>query len=320
MIPIEKLAKLAPRHRLRKAANVLTELERLLLGSELERLLLGSELERLLLGSELERLLPGTEPEPSLPGIRVGSGQAAAAVQTAAAYAARLASLIAGDTSAPEPVREAARRLHLMASMASDTQGRAGGQPGDSRALVRSVDALRHALLAATGQAPADWDLINPSTGRPDAASRRVHPGLRVYLEDLRSPFNLGAIFRTADAFGVEELLLSPMTAEPGHPRSQRSAMGAVELVPWRRSPLAELDGSEGVFALELGGQSIGDFEFPRRGIAIIGSEELGVSAEALSKCSLGVVSIPMSGAKASLNAAVAFGILMHAWTGAIDN
>lgn len=184
--------------------------------------------------------------------------------------------------------------------------------------LLRAVDSLRHALLAATGQAPADWDLLDPRSGAPDSGSRRVHAGMQVYLEDLRSPFNVGSIFRTADAFGVDELLLSPDSADPGHPRAQRSAMGAVELVPWRRLALSALAESAAaglpIIALELGGEDIASFSFPEKGIVLLGSEELGLSGEARSLASYGTVSIPMSGAKGSLNVAVAFGVLMYAW------
>jgi TrmH family RNA methyltransferase len=198
-------------------------------------------------------------------------------------------------------------------SVVAPARALAAAEPG--RSVVREVDALRHALLAATGQSPADWDLLDPATGRPDPRVRRVLPGVRAYLEDLRSPFNVGTIFRTADAFGVEELLLSPACADPNHPRARRSAMGAVELLPWMRRGLEGLAGEEGLFGLELGGEPIDLFPFPARGIAVIGSEELGLSPEARALCGLGVVSIPMSGAKGSLNVSVAFGILMHAWT-----
>ena len=56
-------------------------------------------------------------------------------------------------------------------------------------------------------------------------------------------------------------------------------------------------------------------FPFPKRGICIIGSEELGVSPAALEKAKYGCVTIPMKGLKASLNVGVAFGILMRKWT-----
>lgn len=68
------------------------------------------------------------------------------------------------------------------------------------------------------------------------------------------------------------------------------------------------------VFALETGGTDINEFKFPPRGICIIGSEELGVSPEALARATYGIVTIPMKGLKASLNVGVAFGILMQKW------
>ena len=91
--------------------------------------------------------------------------------------------------------------------------------------------------------------------------------------------------------------------------------MGAVDLVSFRRAGLTSIAEELPVFALELGGDSIESFDFPQRGIVVLGSEELGISREAREICTYGTVSIPMSGAKASLNVAVAFGVLMHAWT-----
>lgn len=273
MIPPAKFAKLAPRHRLRKAALVLGEVERGLLGAAAER------------SSQL-----------------VG-------------YAAELAPLCAAAARSLAPqTEEEGRQLEIVGAAAATLRGLVPAYCSAEEA-ARAVDGLRHALLAATGQACADWDLIDPRTGLRDPGRRLVHPGVRVYVEDLRSPFNIGAIFRTADAFGVEEILLSPLAAGPRHPRALRSSMGAVDLVPWRRAELAELSGPDPVFALELGGTQLADFSFPERGIAVIGSEELGVSPQAIARCSLGSVSIPMAGAKASLNVAVAFGILMYAWS-----
>jgi len=219
-------------------------------------------------------------------------------------YARKLGSLVAVTAELPASAKTAAQRVE--ACVEAD--------------LLRAVDALRHALLAATGQAPADWDLIDPSTGKPDSGSRLVHPGMKVYLEDLRSPFNIGSIFRTADAFGVEELILSPSSADPRHPRAERSAMGAVDLLPWRRAALESVDGEQPFFALELGGEDLDTFEFPERGTVVLGSEELGVSPEARELCTYGIVSIPMSGAKGSLNVAVAFGILLYAWSRALGH
>jgi len=226
----------------------------------------------------------------------------------AALYAASLASYLAADAEFPEALRplaaEASSALAALARTPSSTE------PG-----LRALNRLRHALLRESGQAPADWDLLDPASGRPDAASRRVFPGVRAYLEDIRSPFNVGSMLRSADAFGLEELILSPEAADPGHPRAARSSMGAADLVSWRRSGLEALDDCGGrAFALELGGIPLDEFDFPEEGIVVVGSEELGVSAEARAKCGLGLVSIPMRGAKGSLNVGVAFGILLNAW------
>jgi TrmH family RNA methyltransferase len=91
--------------------------------------------------------------------------------------------------------------------------------------------------------------------------------------------------------------------------------MGSVELVPWRRSSLDCISKEIPIFALELGGTELDLFSFPPEGIVVLGSEELGISREVKELCRYGTVSIPMSGAKASLNVGVAFGILMYAWT-----
>ena len=128
-------------------------------------------------------------------------------------------------------------------------------------------------------------------------------------------------MFRTAESFGVEKIFLSPFCADPLHRRAQRTAMGCIDIVPWERREffnapeIPELPYP--VFALETGGTSISDFSFPQRGLLIAGSEELGVSPRALAAAdaSLGRVSIPCYGAKASLNVSVAFGITVQAWS-----
>jgi RNA methyltransferase, TrmH family len=285
MIPLNKLAKLSPKHRMRKAALVLGELERSLL-----------------------------EGRPSLEAPEHASDE------ELRRWASGLAELLAGEGDCPQAVRAASAALKTASAQTGTELGPAYSGTVPESSFLRSIHNLRHSLLVASGQAPADWDLINPRTGQPDSSSRKVVPGFRAYLDDLRSPFNVGSIFRTADAFGLEELLLSPSCADPLHPRAQRSAMGAVDLVPWRRSSLDRISREIPIFALELGGQNLDEFVFPREGIVVLGSEELGISREARELCSFGTVSIPMSGAKGSLNVAVAFGILLYAWTSFISD
>jgi TrmH family RNA methyltransferase len=185
----------------------------------------------------------------------------------------------------------------------------------DSPALIRSVNALRHAILSALHAEPAEWDLLNPKTGLLDRSGLGTL-AMDVYLEDVRSPFNVGSIFRTAEAFGARRILLSPRTPLPTHPRAVRSSLGAATALPWEQAEVTAVETMAGVFALELGGKPIDGFTFPRSGIVLVGSEELGLSPDALRLADgqFGRVSIPLGGAKRSLNVSVAFGILMHAW------
>ncbi|MCL2069723.1 MAG: TrmH family RNA methyltransferase [Treponema sp.] len=192
----------------------------------------------------------------------------------------------------------------------------------DEGELRRALNTVRHVLLAQTGRYQADWDFIEID-GVLDPSKRRPFAGMQVYLEDIRSPFNVGSMFRAAESFGAEKLWLSPLCADPRHKRAQRTAMGCVDLLPWERFPQDPFDGSVAAeflagpfFCLETAGTPLADFSFPPRGILIAGAEELGVSPLALAaaEASLGRVSIPTRGAKGSLNVSVAFGIVMQAW------
>ncbi|MBN1798450.1 MAG: TrmH family RNA methyltransferase [Spirochaetales bacterium] len=185
--------------------------------------------------------------------------------------------------------------------------------------LLRVLNDLRHEILSALGAEPAEWDFLDFDRGLLDRASRIVLP-LRVYMEDIRSPFNVGSIFRTAEAFAVKHVYLSSHTPLPTHKKAAKTARGCEKIVDWSVEPLSVLEKNVGVFALELGGTPVHEFTFPKRGTVLIGSEELGLSPEALAlaDAGLGRVSIPMAGAKRSLNVATAFGILMQSWYTAI--
>jgi RNA methyltransferase, TrmH family len=195
---------------------------------------------------------------------------------------------------------------------------------GTESEIRRMLNSVYHLLLSETGRTRADWDFVN-SPGVLDPSKRKPFAGMQVYLEDIRSPFNVGSMFRAAESFGVEKIWLSPFCADPRHKRAERTAMGCVDVLPWERLPhdpftaTAERPFSErSIFALETGGTPLENFSFPKRGILIAGSEELGVSPTALAAAdaSLGRVSITCYGAKGSLNVSVAFGIVMQAWAG----
>jgi TrmH family RNA methyltransferase len=183
--------------------------------------------------------------------------------------------------------------------------------------IRRALNTICYLLLAETGRYQADWDFLG-NDGVLDPSKRHPFPGMQVYLEDIRSPFNVGAMFRAAESFGAEKIWLSPLCADPRHKRAGRTAMGCVDILPWERLSVETKAGPfiGNLFALETGGVPLKDFIFPSRGVLIAGSEELGVSPGALAAAdaSLGRVSIPVFGAKGSLNVSVAFGIVMQAW------
>jgi TrmH family RNA methyltransferase len=185
---------------------------------------------------------------------------------------------------------------------------------------LRTCNYARNQLLQIIGTFPAEWDLvIAPHNTDTTIKKREFYPGVMVYAEDIRSPFNLGSIFRTAEAMGAEKVLLSPFCTDPNHPRAIRSAMGCIENLPWERCSLDDIPKEIPVFALETGGTTLSEFQFPKNGVVIIGSEELGVSPEALKRANGNCVTIPMKGMKASLNVGVAFGVLLQAWVSSIN-
>ena len=242
-----------------------------------------------------------------------------------AQYFYDLAGLLAEDKEFPNAALEA-----LKAAQGIFLSSVSKGGTGEIR---RALNSIHHILLAKTGRIQADWDFFSEA-GVLDSSKRKTFSGMLVYLEDIRSPFNVGSIFRAADSFGIEKIWLSPLCADPRHKRAERTAMGCVDIIPWERfqkEPFSEATqaftengkqacppefSSGPFFALETGGTPLPDFSFPKQGILIVGSEELGVSPPALAAAdaSLGRVTIQTMGAKGSLNVAVAFGIVVQAW------
>ncbi len=187
--------------------------------------------------------------------------------------------------------------------------------------LLRICNNLRHLLLKNLKEEPADWDFPaqQTNTNKNEAVTNRKILPFEIFLDDIRSPFNVGSIFRSSESFGVSKILVSPGTADPTHKRALRTSMGCTDIIPWKtveNADLRSMQEHKNIFALELNGTPIDQFNFPDSGIAIIGSEELGVSPECLKIAdnSFGRVSIPISGIKGSINVSVAVGILMYNW------
>lgn len=160
---------------------------------------------------------------------------------------------------------------------------------------------------------------------RYEAGSDRPTPRIArcdelvVVLDDLRSQWNVGAIFRSAEGLGWGAVHLVGITPMPPAPGLSRVALGAEEQLPWDyHARVLELHAAlvaRGfTFVLLEQTDDAVDLEqlaVPEKLALVVGNEVGGVSAELLSCCPKRVA-IPMAGQKASLNAAVAFGIAAH--------
>jgi tRNA G18 (ribose-2'-O)-methylase SpoU len=136
-------------------------------------------------------------------------------------------------------------------------------------------------------------------------------------LDNIRSAWNVGSMFRTADAIPLAGLFLCGVTATPPRPDLEKTALGATLTVPWdyweNTSEAVAALRSRGVqvIALEQTEDAVPHHEFTYTFplCFVVGHEVRGVSPEVLANVD-GAVEIPMSGTKRSLNVAVSFGVL----------
>lgn len=148
-----------------------------------------------------------------------------------------------------------------------------------------------------------------------DAAVGKPMP-LIVVVDSVRSAFNLGGIFRTAECFGVRELVLCGYSPLPDQLSVAKAALGAEKLVTWRyaediRSVLAELKAlGTSCFALETvaGAPDIATFAWPFPCALVLGNERFGLDPDVVAACD-GAVRIPLYGRKNSLNVVTAFAV-----------
>lgn len=137
-------------------------------------------------------------------------------------------------------------------------------------------------------------------------------------LPDIRSRFNVGAFFRTADGAGVQRVYLTGITPTPPHPQIDKVALGAEKYLPFEKvkqtARLIKKLKAEGyqIVALEQSFQSVSydQPDFREKVALVVGNEVKGLPKRILSLADL-TVEIPMYGRKESLNVAVAGGIIM---------
>lgn len=141
--------------------------------------------------------------------------------------------------------------------------------------------------------------------------------GKIIALDNLQDPGNMGAILRTADAFGIDAVIVNRGCCDIYCPKVVRGSMGAIFRqniisIPDLPAFLISYNKLGNSFAAVLSDTSVsvGASVFPDNSLAVIGNEGGGVSKEVIQACTEKII-IPMSGKAESLNAAVAAGIIM---------
>lgn len=138
-----------------------------------------------------------------------------------------------------------------------------------------------------------------------------------VLVDNVRSLYNIGSIFRTSDGAMVQQLLLAGYTPTPPRKEIEKTALGATSTVPWHHThdPLTALKNLKAagmkICSLEQTDQSIPYFDVTKKDFPlclIVGNEVTGISPSLVALSDF-AIEIPMHGKKHSLNVSVAYGI-----------
>ena len=145
----------------------------------------------------------------------------------------------------------------------------------------------------------------------------RRHP-IHLILDNVRSAFNVGSAFRSADAALIEHLHLGGISAYPPNAKLEKTALGSTTSVPWSYYP-STVDAihklkqnSVAICAVELTSASIAmwQYQFPQPVALVFGHEVYGIDDDIIAMADA-FVHIPMYGKKATLNVSTALGIVL---------
>ena len=167
-----------------------------------------------------------------------------------------------------------------------------------------------------------------PLADESESAVRADRPPLRrvdVLLDNIRSLYNVGSIFRTADGAGIRHLYLCGITPTPDNSKLAKTSLGAEQTVGWSYHPnavdlIVKKQADYLVWALEETTQAVPLFEPPPAPavaaiLLVVGNEVTGVDPGILALCDASLA-IPMRGSKRSLNVATAFGVAAYTVVG----
>ena len=148
---------------------------------------------------------------------------------------------------------------------------------------------------------------------------RRREPEVALLLDSVQTPYNVGAILRTAAAYRVAHLWLAGATAPPTHSKTAKTALGTGRYLTWTvcEDVSDAIDGIRaagyGLVGVELAAEAvpIHEVRLPKKACLALGHEERGLSATTLAACDA-VAFIPQLGRVGSLNVATAAGIALY--------
>lgn len=142
---------------------------------------------------------------------------------------------------------------------------------------------------------------------------------ITIILDNIRSGINVGSIFRTADAFLIEKIILCGITSVPPHKEIRKSALGASNSVDWEFKENSLLAIKElkrknyHIIAIEQADKSckLNNYNLPNKAIAIIMGNEIDGVSQDIIDISDEVIEIPQFGTKHSLNVSISAGIVI---------
>jgi tRNA G18 (ribose-2'-O)-methylase SpoU len=171
-----------------------------------------------------------------------------------------------------------------------------------------NISNMYHHHLDLTHHSLKEHNLL-PCVSKNDSKATEEFGNICIYLDGIRSAFNVGNIIRTTEALRIGKIFFSEKTPFIDNDKVIKTSMGSHKLTPCERiRDISKLP--RPIIALETGAEAVDIFEyiFPETFTLVLGNEEFGISDEILKLCDY-ILKIPLTGFKNSINVASAYAI-----------
>ncbi len=179
-------------------------------------------------------------------------------------------------------------------------------------ASVKEIINVSANELTSVGSVEANNSALAIVRMRPNLGPRPPLAGFSLVLDDIRDPGNLGTIIRTADWYGIKNIVASPETTDLYNPKVINATMGSFLRVNVFYTPLEAWLSSVSLpkYGTFLTGENIHSIKFPNAGLVVVGNESKGISPS-IEKRITHRITIPRYGQAESLNASTATAIVL---------